>query len=240
MKNLRTMALGLNIVFAGACADVEEPGDVVVDESTESLAQVAGPRASAAAFGCPGTRIALRASNGDFASAVVGGGSGMVANRKQASDWETFTVYDLGQNRVALQTNNGTFVVAVNGGGGSLLANARAINEDAAFTVLRHWDGSAITLQTFDGYFVTAEYGGGSVMNAMRRAVGQWEAFTVVCRSIDLQPPPVGTQGPQPGTSPGGGAWTGGGAPPTGGGAWTGGGVPPTGGGAPWSGANVL
>ena len=61
--------------------------------------------------------IALQAANGQYLSALGGGGQGIMANAPSIGACEIFKVIDLGNGHVALQAANGQYVSPQNGGG---------------------------------------------------------------------------------------------------------------------------
>jgi hypothetical protein len=198
MKNLCMLTLSLCVGLVGACAeDADLPDEAeATAEDGQALAATAFPQASAAPFRCQGDKIALRAINGKFVSALDDVLGGLVVDSAQPSDAETFTVYPLGQNQVALQANHGFFVASI---GSSLFAVRRTIGPETTFTLVQNWKTGEWALQTVSGSFFTAERGGGSVLNASRSSIGEWQSFTVLCRTTSFTPSPgaggVGTIG---------------------------------------------
>lgn len=97
------------------------------------------------------------------------------ANRKQAQDWESFTMQSLGDNQVALLSHVGLFS-ARGGGGSAVFANRIAVGEWERWTLVQH-GGGLISLRSSNGNYLVAETGGGRECNANRPEIGDWEKF---------------------------------------------------------------
>src|SRR5687768_15560429 len=81
-------------------------------------------------------RIRLKTINSYFVCAENGGGGYVVANRRQADAWETFTLHDLSDpagsrlqygRRIALQASGGKYIYPEGGGGGRVVAKGPAV-----------------------------------------------------------------------------------------------------------------
>ncbi|MDN3357874.1 hypothetical protein [Actinomadura sp. DC4] len=129
----------------------------------------------------------FRTTNGNFLTAVDGGGHGTDGVRTTATTagaFEQFTLVPAGDNiHFGFRTSNGHFLTAVGGGG----RNTDAIHADA--TTLSTWEefrsfSHPDTIQTIDGHFLTAVGGGGRTTDALHTdatAVGSWEVFQISC-----------------------------------------------------------
>ncbi|HEV2800349.1 MAG TPA: hypothetical protein VGW12_07625 [Pyrinomonadaceae bacterium] len=140
----------------------------------------------------PTVNIRLRADNGQYVCAEGGGGQRIVANRRTASEWETFQLVDrngarlISGDQCTLRANNGQFVCAEGGGGREVVANRTVNGAWETFTILRA-DGSSgditngqrVALRASNGQFVCAEGGGGREVVANRGAIRAWETFRI-------------------------------------------------------------
>lgn len=128
-----------------------------------------------------GDKISLQTyDNKHFVCAESGGGQGLVANRTEAREWETFTVQFAS---ITLKTYDGTyFVCADNGGGQKLVANRTEAREWETFDVLGEFVfGGNISLRTYDKiHFVCAENGGGGELIASKILADIWETFKII------------------------------------------------------------
>ncbi len=79
--------------------------------------------------------VALRANNGQYVCAEVGGGRELVANRDHVGGWETFGLVYLGNNSVALRACNGQYVSAE--GENAVVANSTSIGLNETFGFIR-------------------------------------------------------------------------------------------------------
>ena len=125
--------------------------------------------------------IALRAFNGQYVTAIGGGGGQVLANRNAIGPWETFRLINRGGGNIALRASNGQYVTAVGGGGGQVLANRNTIGPSETFRLI-DLGSSNIALRASNGQYVSAENGGGSVVVANRNAIGPWETFNMIPR----------------------------------------------------------
>src|SRR5215207_1385266 len=151
-------------------------------------------------------RIRLKTGNSYFVSAENGGGGLVVANRRQADAWETFTLHDLTDSevgsrlqygrRIALQASGGKFVYPEGGGGGRVVAKGPAVGGWEPF-LLHSADGNSgdvtpgqrVALQAVGGQFLHPEGGGGAGLVAKGAAIGGWEPLQIAIRpqAINLQ-----------------------------------------------------
>ncbi|MGW4480849.1 fascin domain-containing protein [Rhodococcus triatomae] len=149
--------------------------------------------ASASAYNGPVSGCAFQTVNGNYLTAVGGGGrvSDVVhSDATQIRGWEKFTLVDSrdGSPEIAygVQTMSGNYLTAV-GGGGRI---TDVVHSDA--TSLRGWEkltlhslgGDWYSIQTVNGRYLTAVDGGGRVTDAIHSdatQVGAWERFHVTC-----------------------------------------------------------
>jgi hypothetical protein len=186
----------LPMILVGGCGgEVVEPGLTIDSESIGAQ------------------KVTLRTIvNGDFVVAENGGGSIVNANRTQAQQWETLSMFDLNGgvladgDFIALAASNGQFLSAEGGGGGIVNANRTAIRDWELFQVIRMGgpgevaDNGQIALKTkTSGLFVSADQGGGGGLTADRSAIQAWELFTIDLPSgaapPNQPPPPPGDPG---------------------------------------------
>jgi len=134
-------------------------------------------------------KISLMANNGMFVVSEKGGGNRVLANRKQAREWETFYLVDIngGQlmsgDKIYLKTYLNSYYLSASTG--RINATRKAAGSTEMFTIINIrkngviTNGSKIALQSYNGHYIAAEKGGGSVLNANRKKVGSWETFTL-------------------------------------------------------------
>jgi len=160
---------------------------------------------TAQCLGNSGT-VNLKTLNGNFLTAVNGGGvggpnfgPGLAAIHTDATTQqvaETFTCTTTLPNTITFQTNDGHFITAVKGGGiGGANANPLQLHTDTTnagpweqFTIITDNDGQC-ALKTYDGHFVTAVNRGGwgdsdtanqFPIHTNAKTAGSWETFTIV------------------------------------------------------------
>jgi hypothetical protein len=139
--------------------------------------------------------ISLRAANGKFVTAELGGNGKVMADRVAAGSWETFDLLDLNGgslidgDRVAIQTASGLYLQADQGGGRAMLAIGPAPGAWETFTVVDLdrpgavvKSGDAIALRSSLGYYVSAQIAGTEEITADRTTAGSWETFQLVSR----------------------------------------------------------
>ncbi len=149
-------------------------------------------------------KVTLRTYDGKhFVCAENGGGQGLIADRTEAHQWETFDLSGplLYGGRVNLRTYDGIhYVCATNGGGQGLEVNRTEAREWESFRTIGPGgkadgspvhSGEGISLQTYDGkHFVCADNGGGQGLIADRIEAHQWETFNVNFVSSAVVPVP--------------------------------------------------
>ena len=133
-----------------------------------------------------GAKIRLRASTGHYVTAEEGGGKSFVADREQASEWETFTVVLHDSGKIALKTSEDFFMTAELEPMGVLSANRQTLGEWELFTPIQV-DGGRFALQAHTGQYVVAECGGGTFLAADRTDAGSWESFLIELSSAAQQ-----------------------------------------------------
>jgi len=129
--------------------------------------------------------------DGDFLSAVGGGGGDVNAIPATAGTSETFTLFDVNGgalqdgDAVQLTASNGSFLAAEDGGGGAVHANRPAASTWETFVVHRVGggainNGDQIQLQTaVKGLYLCALNGGGAGVIADRVTASTWETFVM-------------------------------------------------------------
>ena len=118
-------------------------------------------------------KVAIRTFNGNYVTAVNGGGMGEDANalpiHTDASvpqDWEKFQLWFNDDGTCYIETSGNYFLTAVNGGGvpapaGSPVAtDSTEIGQFETFT-LEELAESIYAFKTFDGHYLSAVNGGG-------------------------------------------------------------------------------
>ena len=146
-------------------------------------------------------RFALKTVNGNYVTAVNGGGIGgpndatspIHTDATWVGPWEKLTMnHDEATGTVTLQTPNGRYVTAVNGGefGGPsnvpIHTDAVKAGQWETFTFVKIWKGG---LRTKNGNFITAVNGGGLggpntgpqavALHTDATTAGPWERFTL-------------------------------------------------------------
>jgi hypothetical protein len=127
-------------------------------------------------------KVALRAHNGKYVSAMNGGGSILLANKDEIGEYEIFTLIPRGpeQGRGAIRTSGGYFLSATGGGGSTLNANKAFIGStlEEIFEIIPLYPES-IAIRTQNGHYLVAEEPS-NLLLANRLAIGDWERFTIV------------------------------------------------------------
>ncbi len=86
-------------------------------------ARTAGQQESFDLVKLDGDRVALRASNGRYVTALQSADRGLVADRSEVGTWESFRLVRRGGDRIALMTRQARFLSADAGGGNGLRAD---------------------------------------------------------------------------------------------------------------------
>jgi hypothetical protein len=151
------------------------------------------------------SQIHLKTVNGHYVCAENGGGGLVVANRREAREWETFRLYDRTGasgsrlqhgSTVALRARSGQYVYPEGGGGGRVVAKGPAIGGWEPFAMVSVDNktgpvvsGDRIALRAVRGQYLYPEGGGGAGLVAKGPAIGGWEPFEIqiVPRVIDLR-----------------------------------------------------
>jgi hypothetical protein len=132
---------------------------------------------------------AIQSNNGDFLSAVDGGGRTtdvIRTNATRISTWERFTFVNAGGVHVGIKTANGHYLTAIDGGG----RNTDVIHSDA--THLQAWEEFTLVpegnqvygIETINGHFLTSVDDGGRATDAIHSDATQirgWELFWMIC-----------------------------------------------------------
>lgn len=130
-----------------------------------------------------GDTVVLKVTNGQFISAVGGGGGLLNAASESVDNFAKFILERIdgagpvqSGDRVAFKTVNNYYVSADGGG-----VNAVVLHRDTweTFTI-RIFQPQLVRLRASTSGFVTAEGGGGSVLTANRSFPGLWETFSLI------------------------------------------------------------
>lgn len=116
----------------------------------------------------------------------------VVADRRTAGAWETWTVEPRGGGRVALKSAHGRYLCAELDG--SVIANRERLGswEEWEFVLV----GGGVAFKSAHGRYLVAEDGGGGVVRANREALAEWETFTPSDAVGGSTPAPVAPSGP--------------------------------------------
>ena len=126
-------------------------------------------------------RVALRAGDGHFLTAMNGGGSLLRANADHLGPWETFEVVRVG-SKVALRTWGGSraYLRAVNGGGSTLRFDRWQRNAHELFGLV-NLGGGHFAIRAHKGQYLAAiGNGGGNVKAATTGGIGGWNRFEMI------------------------------------------------------------
>ena len=142
-----------------------------------------------------GDRVNLQTANKLFVCAEGGGGGSVSANREEAREWETFTIWKIGgdgligfDDAVTLKTwDNAHYLVAEKGGGSALTAESVAVGGDETFTLRNalfetdpptYLDLNRVAFRTrYQNLYLSAINGGGSFVRANGIDAGPFENF---------------------------------------------------------------
>jgi hypothetical protein len=155
-------------------------------------------------------RVAIRTSNGNYVTAVNGGGMGEAANALplhtdavKIGPWEQFKIKFFPDGSCTIQTQTGHYLTAVNGGGIGNPANTDPLHTDQ--TLIGPWEKFTLeelspgiyVFKTAKGTYLTAVGGGGKGEAANKlplhtdaKKVGGWEKFELVPYHADRKPAP--------------------------------------------------
>lgn len=126
--------------------------------------------------------VHLKASNGRYVAAEIGGDLQLRANRDKAADWETFWIVRRSPHvssdlTVSLRADNGKYVSADADLAGKLVANRDTIGPWERFTLVP-LEGDTFALRAHDGRWVSADQTQGGALVADRTERGPWETFS--------------------------------------------------------------
>ena len=125
-----------------------------------------------------GSKIALKASNGQYVGTESGGGGLVYADRELKGPQETFELIDLGNNIVALINGNGHSLRADSGGSGLVYADRFEIGDWEKFELI-DLGNNRVALQAHNGPYLCAEGGGGGLVYANCNEISELETFTL-------------------------------------------------------------
>lgn len=100
----------------------------------------------------------------------------LVADRKIAREWETFTMVDMPNDKVAFKAHNGKYVTVSDG---QLFAKSIKAEEAEQFSVIKVND-EWIGLKAYNGKFVCADNKKKSILFANRTSLSEWESFMLI------------------------------------------------------------
>lgn len=137
--------------------------------------------------------INLQADNGQYVSAVNGGGQGVTADRNVASAWEEITLWGTaggplqsGDEVVLGTRDNQKFFCAEGGGGQAVVANRSTPYGWERFHIYKQSggdnyirSGDTVAFKADNGQYWSATNGGGSGITADRNSVYGYETFTL-------------------------------------------------------------
>ncbi|MCX6258494.1 MAG: OmpA family protein [Bacteroidia bacterium] len=103
----------------------------------------------------------------------------LVADRKNAKEWEQFVMKDLPGGKVALKAYSGKYVSVDDKKDGALIARSVMVGDPESFTVIKVND-DWVALKAFNGKFVSADNNKGGLLLANRTSVAEWESFSVI------------------------------------------------------------
>lgn len=143
-------------------------------------------------------KIGIRTSNGNYVTAVNGGGMGEAANvlpihtdAGKIGGWEQFKIRFFDDGSCTIQTQSGNYLTAVGGGGkgdpsNPVSTDRTAIQAWETFTLEKLGPG-LYAFKTAKGTYLTAVGGGGKGEAANKlplhtdaKKVGGWEKFLLV------------------------------------------------------------
>jgi hypothetical protein len=137
-------------------------------------------------------RFALQTMNGNYLTAVNGGGiqgpGAINSDATKISGWETFEVEPQPDGKYAIKTMNGNYLTAMRGGGvtgaDAIHSDGRRIDAWEKFTLQPQSDGT-YAIQTADGNYISAVNGGGigggrGAIHTDATTVRGWEKFKLV------------------------------------------------------------
>jgi len=111
----------------------------------------------------------------------------LVADRKIAQEWETFTLIEMPNGKVALKAHNGKYVTVSNENDGQLSAKSVKAGDPEQFSLIKVND-EWIGLKAFNGKYVCADNKKKGMLFANRTSIGEWESFMLVVLKDDSKP----------------------------------------------------
>ncbi|RLN01117.1 putative glucan 1,3-beta-glucosidase A isoform X1 [Panicum miliaceum] len=104
-----------------------------------------------------GTQVQFKSAlRKTYITADQGGGGGVVANRTQASDWETFKLWRINETTFNFRTPGGQFM-GIGASDGIIVATATAPALPETFQIVRcPFDKNRVRIKAANGYFVQA------------------------------------------------------------------------------------
>jgi hypothetical protein len=172
---IHSMLLGLSFVALSGCSAA--PGE----ESEQPSGTTGAVEQKIVAC-----QIAIRTQNGNYLTAVGGGGRRTNAIHSDATSigsWEMFAVSPFIETKY-FETSNGHLLTAVGGGGRTTdVIHTDAIHAgDWEYFTIEDAGGGTSAIRTFDGHYLTAVGGGGrttDVLHTDATSIGSWEQFTI-------------------------------------------------------------
>jgi hypothetical protein len=122
-------------------------------------------------------KVKLMTFHETFVSADLDKAAQLIGDRKDAKDWEKFTIVDLGEGKIAIKASNNKYVTVADDG--KLFARALVVQERETFTkvtVNENW----IAFKAYNGKFVVCDKDKKYELAAVRDNVQEWESFNIM------------------------------------------------------------
>ena len=158
---------------------------VPIGSDFNGLAGLPGPRFK------DGLAVRLKAHNGQYVSALLGGGATVDALSDAVSNWGGFEVVDYNGgaltsgDTVSFRTaSRSHYLTADSTAAGVLIANRTKVDAWEKFVIEKSGGGvissnDTVSIKADNGKYVAAEGGGGGLLFANRDAVDEWERFVI-------------------------------------------------------------
>jgi hypothetical protein len=103
----------------------------------------------------------------------------IIGDRDNASEWELFTLTELGGNKVSLKAYNGKFVCADQKKDNILIANRTDRSDWETFTMEKQKDDK-VAFKASNNKYVCCDPKLEGILAATRDTIGDWELFTII------------------------------------------------------------
>lgn len=104
-------------------------------------------------------------------------GGQLFANRKDAKDWEVFTIVTLENGKIAIKASNNKYITVDKEG--KLYARALVPQEAEMFEMVSVSD-SWVAFKAFNGNYITADKDKKFQLTATRSNIQEWESFNII------------------------------------------------------------